>query len=863
VANRIAAACLVATLAFWAYTQTLLPGVDLGDTGVFQAAVLWPAVSARQAYPLYFAAGRTFVRTVSAVNPARGMNLFSAVWGAVAIGLLTMFTALITDSLAAGVIAALMLAFSYTFWSQAIIAEVYTLHLALVLACCLALYWYAARPSQGRLAIFFAVYAAAFGNHLSMILLLVPFTVFLLQVTPERRTLFTAPTIVLAVAIAAAGALQYWPNLMATVGSVNGGWSDRLAMFWFDTTKTDWRETMVLGIPRDQMLDRIAMWWFDLRQQFGITGALLAVVGLGRLWIDSRRWAMLVTLGWIINTAFAFTYNVGDTHVFYLPSHLFAAVCIGAAVPRNIGRLPSFATVLVILYAGWSAWDTWPAIDRHDDHRAETLVARLSLGVTPRASILVTDLNWQLENALLYYNRWVRPDVGWIRLPEVQLHFPFLVSDNRAIGRDVVLDGYAARDVVAAFGPLFPLEQDPVPVTGDWLDEIARIPRGSMYVLCILAPTSDQPLDATKLAAAIDTLTNHHPVAGLTGAYQMMAGLAGEAPLVNRSHDRPFRADFRMLDEPFSVRIESWLSFDTFRRAGFAHVIRGRDHALIVERGISLVWFDREGRPSAPIYGASLYAPGPRYRISSVSPQLALNGPGEAGPSPDCCYARRLMPMHRLLVAAAGCLACSMVVAAQTRPAPDAFARSLQHRYQGIKDFSADFVHNYRGGVLKTQTQERGKVVVKKPSRMHWTYTAPEKKEFVSDGVKIYSYIPQDKQVIVSNVPTNDQATTPALFLAGKGDIVRDFSATYVDSTITGARALKLVPKSAQPDYDYLIVTVDPATLQIRALTTRDHEGGDSTLVFTNLKENQGISDKDFEFRVPRGVDVITDGSKN
>ena len=32
--------------------------------------------------------------------------------------------------------------------------------------------------------------------------------------------------------------------------------------------------------------------------------------------------------------------------------------------------------------------------------------------------------------------------------------------------------------------------------------------------------------------------------------------------------------------------------------------------------------------------------------------------------------------------------------AAQPRPAAEALARSLQQRYQGIKDFSADFVHN-------------------------------------------------------------------------------------------------------------------------------------------------------------------------
>jgi outer membrane lipoprotein carrier protein len=221
------------------------------------------------------------------------------------------------------------------------------------------------------------------------------------------------------------------------------------------------------------------------------------------------------------------------------------------------------------------------------------------------------------------------------------------------------------------------------------------------------------------------------------------------------------------------------------------------------------------------------------------------------------------LPTRLFPVVLSVCIASQVAIDAQTRPAPEALARSLQQRYQGIKDFSADFVHSYRGGVLKTQTQERGKVTVKKPSRMHWTYTAPEKKEFVSDGVKIYSYIPQDRQVIVSSVPPDDNARTPAMFLAGKGDIVRDFSATYAGPTLPGTVALKLTPRRNEPDYEYLVVAVDPASLQIRALTTRDRQGGDSTLIFTNLKENQRISDKEFAFRIPRGVDVITDGSPN
>ena len=202
-------------------------------------------------------------------------------------------------------------------------------------------------------------------------------------------------------------------------------------------------------------------------------------------------------------------------------------------------------------------------------------------------------------------------------------------------------------------------------------------------------------------------------------------------------------------------------------------------------------------------------------------------------------------------------------VAARQTPAPETLAQSLQQRYQGIRDFSADFVHSYRGGVLRTQTTERGTVAVKKPGLMRWNYTSPEKKEFVSDGRKIYFYVPQDRQVQVTDVPSTDQATTPALFLAGKGNIVRDFTAAYGDKAPAGTVALKLTPRRSEPDYEYLVVAVDPRTLQIRALTTRDRQGGDSTLTFSNLKENRGLSDNDFAFRIPRGVDVITDGTRN
>lgn len=197
--------------------------------------------------------------------------------------------------------------------------------------------------------------------------------------------------------------------------------------------------------------------------------------------------------------------------------------------------------------------------------------------------------------------------------------------------------------------------------------------------------------------------------------------------------------------------------------------------------------------------------------------------------------------------------------AAPARQSADALARELQARYQSIRDFSADFVQSYRAGVLKTQTQERGTVAIKKPGKMRWTYTKPERKELVSDGVKLHWYVPEDKQVIERDVAT--QANTPDLFLSGRGDIARDFTATYTETPVLGTVALKLVPRRNEPEYEYLVVAVDPGTLQIRALMTRDHQGGESTLTFTNMKENRGLSDKDFVFRRPPGVAVVTDAA--
>jgi len=220
-----------------------------------------------------------------------------------------------------------------------------------------------------------------------------------------------------------------------------------------------------------------------------------------------------------------------------------------------------------------------------------------------------------------------------------------------------------------------------------------------------------------------------------------------------------------------------------------------------------------------------------------------------------------------VIVALAACAALGgqLVGRAADATAPE-LAAALQRRYDGIKDFSADFSHAYEGGVLHKTLTERGHLLVKKPGKMRWDYSTPETKQFVSDGVKMYSYIPQDKQVIVASVPPDEDAPTPTLFLAGKGNLTRDFTPSLADAPAgmpAGSRALKLVPKATQRDYDWLTLVLDPGSLALRGLLTVDAQGGKSTFFFTNLKENVGVADKEFAFKIPRGVDVVSASSRN
>jgi hypothetical protein len=245
-------------------------------------------------------------------------------------------------------------------------------------------------------------------------------------------------------------------------------------------------------------------------------------------------------------------------------------------------------------------------------------MTQLTSGIDDQNTVLLADLNWQLVNGLAYFAKVTRPEIGYAWLSDVLLYAPALVADNVAIGRDIALTDRAHVEVTEAYGPLLPIVPDPrVPVAT--ISGLVRdLPRGTRYVLCVLKPAREFPLDARDLGEAVRTLTGGAPGSagmGAPGDYAALAGIAGQpAALVVRS-PAPFRESVWLDGVRVDVRMEAWLEFDTIRRMGFGQVVAARRHTLIVERGVSFAAFDAEGRPLRLGYAAGLFAPQPRYLV--------------------------------------------------------------------------------------------------------------------------------------------------------------------------------------------------------------------------------------------------------
>ncbi len=353
------AAGLLTGLVYW---QGAAPGVLPGDSGEFQFAAWLAGLPHPTGYPLYMLLGWAWSHGLAALglaSPAAAMNLLSAALGGLAVALATLFFLALTETLTEGKVttsrwllrgaafaAALLFAFTPTFWSQALIAEVYTLHAILTAAILwLALLWRKDQASrEGVSPLLWALALVAglgLAHHRTTVLLLPVLVVFFWAVAGGRywRNHWRA-------ALAAAGLLLL-PLILYLYVPLRAQHSPWLTLTWQPGQPLDLLDRSPSGLM-NYLLGRgfageLRGLQHALAQSPALPGRLageltwfgVALAATGALILAARRrWCVLWLTGaaFVAFVAFNLFYAIGDIAVFYIPAYLLACGWIAITI---------------------------------------------------------------------------------------------------------------------------------------------------------------------------------------------------------------------------------------------------------------------------------------------------------------------------------------------------------------------------------------------------------------------------------------------------------------------------------------------------------------------------------------------------
>ncbi|MBU1879288.1 MAG: DUF2723 domain-containing protein, partial [Chloroflexi bacterium] len=309
--------CLLAGLV---YITTLVPGISVGDSVEMQWVPHTLGVLHATGYPLYTLAGWFWSHVIPTGSVAYRMNAFSAIAGAAAVGLSYMLARRITRSILGAAATALALLAAPLLWSQSVVAEVYAMHVLIVVSVLYLLArWSQDRPRSDAWLLAAAAVAGVGLAHHRTILLLAPAALFLL--VGEDRAIWRRWRLWLAALALFLGLgllpylyilVRFDGDLARTLDVVTG------ASFWesFVALRPDWPEL----VPQ------------VLLEQFGWIGVLTGVGGAGWLLARPGRRNLGVALAIyaLTQAAFALVYSVSDVFVFLLPVVVVYALWIGA-----------------------------------------------------------------------------------------------------------------------------------------------------------------------------------------------------------------------------------------------------------------------------------------------------------------------------------------------------------------------------------------------------------------------------------------------------------------------------------------------------------------------------------------------------
>lgn len=408
--------------------------VTLEDDGLFIANLKFFGVAHPPGYPVHTFLGGLFYHLLPFGSPAFKGHFFSGFAGAVAAAAIYAAIVMLVHGRVFGYLGGLAAGAGKTFWSQAIIAEVYTLNAAfffIVLALCIryAAHHGRATVSHNRLLLTIAfVYGVGAANHYP-ILGLGTSGLLLLVLSQLGHILPNAPK---AVAMALLGLVppylwMVWRSYAITPANFYGP-IETLDQFWFYFLRSGYSGVdKQEGVGLEDKLVFAEALGTDMLWQFTPVGFFFVVIGIGVLLASRYSWLAVsllaswftssVLLVYLLDFKASFIW-LAAFRVYHLLAFGIMAIwlAVGAAwVVDRLRFLPAMLQkqmggLIVLVVVGFTVASHWEVNNRSDYHWAHDLAMAKINSVEPNAVLFTFD-DLDLPVGYLHFVEDVRPDL--------------------------------------------------------------------------------------------------------------------------------------------------------------------------------------------------------------------------------------------------------------------------------------------------------------------------------------------------------------------------------------------------------------------------------------------------------------------
>ncbi len=396
------------TLPLFLYWLTLAPTIYNLDSAEFTTAVATNGLIRATGYPLYLLLGKIWMWLPLSSDMGYRLNLFSAVLSALTLlqGEYILRRLKVGPWLRLGALG--LLATAPYFWAMSLIAEVYTLHTALMAGIILSLLRWADVPSPLRLALPIFLMTASMGNHMATVLLVPGAIWYVLTSHPGQfknwrvwvvggAAVLLGLTVFLILPLRhASQPLFNYAGEYDASGTFYPANLQSLSGLWWLITGQSFAGQM-FGYRLSEIGPQIAGYGVQLWTSFLAIGIGPGLLGLAVLTRRNWRLGGMLLLIFLANAVFYINYRVIDKDTMFLPTYFIWAIWLGVGYqqlrvwlsshtqPLDTPRLVRLVAVVAVLVA---VGLNWGLVDRSNDWSTREMAETILQDVEPNALVL-------------------------------------------------------------------------------------------------------------------------------------------------------------------------------------------------------------------------------------------------------------------------------------------------------------------------------------------------------------------------------------------------------------------------------------------------------------------------------------------